>query len=169
MTQPEQAETKSHLPYSKGLGNVLKLGREDARRLNHEYLFPELFFLGLMQDEDVLDTLDQLRIDPARIKINIEIVEELTGFVSRHNKGSLDIISVSPHIEKILELANIEANQTNSRKVNPIHVLIGGILVEGPSDEGIHLGGTLGMVGITKENIPALRKIAKELDLRTAA
>lgn len=167
MAKPEQVEAKPHLPYSEGLDCVLKFGRKDAQILSHRYLYPEVFFLGLMKDEDVLDALDQLRIDPARIKINIEIIEEFIAFIEP-TKRSL-IISVSPHIEKILELANIEANQANSKKINPIHVLIGGILVKGKSDDDrIHLRGTLGQVGITEEDIPALREQAKELDLRLA-
>ena len=169
MAQPEQREKIPSLPYSKGLAEVLKSSKEDAQKLNHRYLYSEVFFLGLMQDKDVLKALSQSKVDPLRIELNIEIVEQFIGFIEPNSqKEPKEPIGESHHLKKILELANIEANQTNAKEINPIHALIGAILVK-ETAKVINIGTVLWHMEITEEDIPDLREQAKELDLKPSA
>lgn len=101
---------------------VMSLARQEAQRLNHEYIGTEHILLGLIQEGSgvAANVLKNLDVDPRRIRTEIErMVKPGSGTVQM---GQLPF---TPRAKKVLELALEEANNLGHNYIGTEHLLLG--------------------------------------------
>lgn len=124
---------------------VIFLAREEARRLDHDYLGTEHILLGLIREGEGIGAaaLQNLAIDLAQVRIEVEKAVGKGG-------GALFLgqIPFTPRAKKVLELAVTEARNLRHNYIGTEHLLLG-LIREG---EGVaaqiltNLGADLGKV-----------------------
>lgn len=119
--------------FSEDAQKVLQLSREEAKRLNHDYINPEHLLLGLIKEEgNIASILKDLNIDL------VQLFSEIESFIGHGENPPTDIL-LSPRTKKVLELAYNSAKELGFNYVGPEHFLIG-ILKEGESIAAQALG-----------------------------
>lgn len=122
---------------------VLQMAREEAARLNHEYVGTEHLLLGLVKDEEgvAIAVLVNLGADLAEIREKVEaIVKQGDAATARR----LDLPYTS-HAKKVLELSMSELRELGHSYIGTEHLLLGllreeeGIAAQVLVDCGIHL------------------------------
>jgi len=101
---------------------VILLAREEAKRLDHDYLGTEHILLGLIREGEGVGAtaLQQLGIDLAHVR------EEVEKAVGRGGGGLfLGQIPFTPRAKKVLELAVAEAKNLGHNYVGTEHILLG--------------------------------------------
>jgi len=101
---------------------VILLAREEAKRLDHDYLGTEHILLGLIREGEGVGAtvLQELGIDLARVR------EEVEKAVGRGGGGLfLGQIPFTPRAKKVLELAVAEAKNLGHNYVGTEHILLG--------------------------------------------
>ncbi len=101
---------------------VILLAREEAKRLDHDYLGTEHILLGLIREGEGVGAtaLQQLEIDLAHVR------EEVEKAVGRGGGGLfLGQIPFTPRAKKVLELAVAEAKSLGHNYVGTEHILLG--------------------------------------------
>ncbi len=101
---------------------VMSLARQEAQRLNHEYIGTEHILLGLIQEGSgvAANVLKNLDVDPRKIRAEIErIVKPGSGTIQM---GQLPF---TPRAKKVLELALEEANNLGHNYIGTEHLLLG--------------------------------------------
>ncbi len=108
---------------------VLSLAREEARRLQHNFIGTEHLLLGLVREGDgvAAKVLSNLGVELGKVR---EAVESIVG---RGNSPDDSLIGLTPRAKKVIELAVDEARRLNHHYIGTEHLLLG-ILLEG---EGI--------------------------------
>ncbi len=101
---------------------VMNLAKQEAQRLNHEYIGTEHILLGLIQEGSgvAASVLKNLGVDLKKIRNEIEKIV----------KGSPTMVSMStlpftPRAKKVLELALEEASQLGHNYIGTEHLLLG--------------------------------------------
>jgi ATP-dependent Clp protease ATP-binding subunit ClpC len=130
---------------------MLAFAREEALRLNHNYIGTEHLLLGLLREEQGIaaQVLRRLWIDLDKVR---EAVERFIGRGKEPVEGDIDYV---PRVRKVLALAVDEAQRLGHDHVGTEHVLLG-IVREG---EGIAAGilhGQYGVLGKVREQTLAL-------------
>lgn len=101
---------------------VIFLAREEARRLDHDYLGTEHILLGLIREGEGIGatTLQNLGIDLAQIRAGVEKAVGRGG-------GALFLgqIPFTPRAKKVLELAVTEARNLRHNYIGTEHLLLG--------------------------------------------
>lgn len=101
---------------------VIFLAREEARRLDHDYLGTEHILLGLIREGEGIGatTLQNLGIDLAQIRAEVEKAVGRGG-------GALFLgqIPFTPRAKKVLELAVTEARNLRHNYIGTEHLLLG--------------------------------------------
>jgi ATP-dependent Clp protease ATP-binding subunit ClpC len=125
---------------------MLAFAREEALRLNHNYIGTEHLLLGLLREEQGIaaQVLRRLWIDLDKVR---EAVERFIGRGKEPLEGDIDYV---PRVRKVLALAVDEAQRLGHDHVGTEHVLLG-IAREG---EGIAAGilhGQYGVLGKVRE------------------
>ena len=110
--------------------HVVSAAREEAARLNSEYVRTEHVLLGLCQEQEGIAAraLENLGVDVERLALEIEQQVQR----GRSNVAG-DDIAFTPRAKKVLELAVEEARRFNHSYIGTEHILLG-LLKEG---EGI--------------------------------
>jgi len=106
---------------------VLKLAREEAKRLGHGYIDTEHLLLGLIKEEGVAtQILTSLKVDL------VKVFSEVENLVGRGKIVIKDIklIKFTPRAKQVLEKAHQSALQSGSEFIGPEHILLG-LLREG--------------------------------------
>ena len=101
---------------------VILLAREEAKRLDHDYLGTEHILLGLIREGEGVGAtaLQQLGADLAHVR------EEVEKVVGRGGGGLfLGQIPFTPRAKKVLELAVTEAKNLGHNYVGTEHILLG--------------------------------------------
>ncbi len=101
---------------------VMGLARQEAQRLNHEYIGTEHILLGLVQEEHSVaaNVLRQMKIDIKKVRSEVEkLVQSGTAPV---NMGQLPF---TPRAKRILQLSFEEATELGHNYVGTEHLLLG--------------------------------------------
>lgn len=103
--------------------SVLHMAREEAARLNHEYVGTEHILLGLLREGDgvAAAVLTNLGVEPDRIRRMIEDTVKM-GDSTRADGPELPYTSRS---KKVLELAMMAARDLHQSYVGTEHLLLG--------------------------------------------
>ena len=100
---------------------IIKLAREEARRLGHNTVGTELILLGIILENssmasNVLKSLD-LTIKDVRNE-----VEKIIGYGNEYEEKE---ISLTPRVKKLLQIALEKAKKYNKQRIEAIHLLLG--------------------------------------------
>src|SRR5688572_13204349 len=101
---------------------VMNLARQEAQRLNHEYIGTEHILLGLVQEGSgvAANVLKNLDIDLKKIRQEVEkLVKAGPSMVTM---GQLPF---TPRAKKVLELALEEASNLGHNYIGTEHILLG--------------------------------------------
>lgn len=133
-----------HDKFTERVHQVLRLAREEARRLNRDYIGPEHLLLGLVREGDSVaaKVLTKLGISLAEVR---RTVEENSG---RGRRIGLGAVKLTPHTMRVIEFGADESRRMNHHYIGTEHLLLG--LVRdgegGAVDALARLGVTLGSV-----------------------
>ncbi len=126
-------------PFTEQAHKIIKGAREEALRLDHNYIGTEHLLLGMLRaDEGVAGAvLHNLGVQFDRVR---KAVVFIIGYGDRYVSGE---IGLTPRSKKLLELASKEAQSMNNTYVGTEHLLLA-LVVEG---EGI-AAGVLNSLGV---------------------
>jgi ATP-dependent Clp protease ATP-binding subunit ClpC len=101
---------------------VMGLARQEAQRLNHEYIGTEHILLGLVQEESgvAANVLKNMDVDLKKIRIEVEKLVQSGG--ATVTMGQLPF---TPRAKKVLEYALEEASQLGHNYIGTEHLLLG--------------------------------------------
>src|SRR5262245_2945270 len=101
---------------------VMNLAKQEAQRLNHEYIGTEHILLGLVQEGSgvAANVLRNMNIDVKKIRTEIEKI--VKGSPTMVTMGNLPF---TPRAKKVLELALEEASQLGHNYIGTEHLLLG--------------------------------------------
>lgn len=107
--------------FSKRIQQLIKLARNEARRLDQEYVGSEHLLLGLLKrsNTSVLDIFNSMNVKPDRL---VSKVEKLVDNDS--NTPVLGPIPLSKNAEQILRSAYKEAKSAGSKSISDEHVIL---------------------------------------------
>jgi ATP-dependent Clp protease ATP-binding subunit ClpC len=109
--------------FSNGLDQVFKHSRNEARRLQSEFLNTEHFLLGVIKSESsAKEILNSLGADLTQIKRKIETlsVTSLNPFSAESDK-----ISFTKMADQAVKRAELECRQYQGSEINTVHLLLG--------------------------------------------
>ncbi len=109
--------------FSNGLDQVFKQSKNEARRLQSEFLNTEHFLLGIIKTENSAhEILQNLGADLTQIRRKIE-----TMAVASLNPFSMesDKISFTKMADQAVKRAELECRQYQSSEINTVHLLLG--------------------------------------------
>lgn len=107
--------------FSNRVNDVIRLSREEAMRLGHDYIGTEHLLLGIIKDGDgiALKILRNLDVDLYKLKKGIEeTVRPSTGTIPSGN------IPLTKQAEKVLKVTYLEAKLYKSDKIGTEHLLL---------------------------------------------
>ena len=149
---------------------VVLLAREEAKRLDHDYLGTEHLLLGLISEGEGVAAIALQNLD-----IDLEQVRQEVGKTVGRGGGSLFLgqIPFTPRAKKVLELAVAEARTLGHNYIGTEHLLLG-LIREGEGVAAqvlINLGADLEKVRQEISNLlgakPATQEAAKLTDTPT--
>ena len=109
--------------FSNGLDQVFKHSKNEARRLQSEFLNTEHFLLGIIKSESsAKEILNNLGADLTQIKRKIETlaVTSLNPFAVESEK-----ISFTKMADQAIKRSELECRQYKSPEINTVHLLLG--------------------------------------------
>ena len=109
--------------FSNGLDQVFKHSKNEARRLQSEFLNTEHFLLGIIKSESsAKEILNTLGADLTQIKRKIETlaVTSLNPFAVESEK-----ISFTKMADQAIKRSELECRQYKSTEINTVHLLLG--------------------------------------------
>lgn len=109
--------------FSNGLDQVFKQGKNEARRLQSEFLNTEHFLLGMIKSESTAkEILNALGADLTQIKRKIETLSviSLNPFSPESEK-----ISFTKMADQAVKRSELECRQYQSSEINTVHLLLG--------------------------------------------
>ncbi|KIA90110.1 ATP-dependent Clp protease ATP-binding subunit [Kaistella jeonii] len=109
--------------FSNGLDQVFKHSKNEARRLQSEFLNTEHFLLGIIKSESsAKEILNNLGVDLTQIKRKIETlaVTSLNPFAVESEK-----ISFTKMADQAIKRSELECRQYQSSEINTVHLLLG--------------------------------------------
>lgn len=101
---------------------VMSLARQEAQRLNHEYIGTEHILLGLLQEGSgvAANVLKNMDVDLKKIRLEVEKMVK-----SGSNVIQMGQLPFTPRAKKVLELALEEANNLGHNYIGTEHLLLG--------------------------------------------
>ena len=123
---------------------VMSLAREEAQRLNHNYIGTEHLLLGLVRDGDgvAAKVLHNLGVELNAVRNAVEFI------VGRGDRPIAGDFGLTPRAKKVIELARDEGQRMGHNYVGTEHLLLG-LVREG---EGI-AAGVLESLGVNLEKV----------------
>jgi ATP-dependent Clp protease ATP-binding subunit ClpC len=129
--------------FTERVRKVLAMARDEAARLNHEYVGTEHILLGLVREGEgvAVGVLRELQVDPDEVRRTVDGLVK-RGRAAPHTGPDLPYTS---RAKKVLELAMAEARELNHAYVGTEHLLLGLLAEEkGIAAQALHsLGVTL--------------------------
>ena len=109
--------------FSPKVREIITYSREEAERLQNNYVGPEHLFLGILRDGEGtgIDTLKSMGINPTGLKREIE------NRINRDNpvSGSMnEEIVITKNTHKILKMSMLESRLQKSKNVDAEHVVL---------------------------------------------
>ncbi|WP_374442198.1 ATP-dependent Clp protease ATP-binding subunit [Epilithonimonas sp.] len=109
--------------FSDGLNRVFKQSKNEARRLQSEFLNTEHFLLGIIKTENsAKEILENLNADLTQIKRKIETLSAVNSNPFTSNMGS---ISFTKMADQAVKRSELECRQYQSADINTVHLLLG--------------------------------------------
>ena len=109
--------------FSDGLNRVFKQSKNEARRLQSEFLNTEHFLLGIIKTENsAKEILENLSADLTQIKRKIETLSSVNSNPFTANMGS---ISFTKMADQAVKRSELECRQYQSSDINTVHLLLG--------------------------------------------
>lgn len=109
--------------FSEGLNGVFKQSKNEARRLQSEFLNTEHFLLGIIKTENsAKEILELLNADLAQIRRKIETISTANSNPFVTNMGS---ISLTKMADQAVKRAELECRQYQASEINTVHLLLG--------------------------------------------
>ncbi len=109
--------------FSDGLNRVFKQSKNEARRLQSEFLNTEHFLLGIIKTENsAKEILESLSADLTQIKRKIESLSSVNSNPFTANMGS---ISFTKMADQAVKRSELECRQYQSSDINTVHLLLG--------------------------------------------
>ncbi|RRQ47002.1 ATP-dependent Clp protease ATP-binding subunit [Chryseobacterium sp. SC28] len=109
--------------FSDGLNRVFKQSKNEARRLQSEFLNTEHLLLGIIKTENsAKEILQSLNADLTQIKRKIETVSAVNSNPFTANMGS---ISFTKMADQAVKRSELECRQYQSSDINTVHLLLG--------------------------------------------
>jgi ATP-dependent Clp protease ATP-binding subunit ClpC len=110
-----------HDKFTERVRKVIYLAREEAARLQHDYIGTEHLLLGVIREgEGIAATvLNNLGLDLERIR------QEVENMVSAAQGMTISEIPFTPRAKRVLELAVEEARSLGHNYVGAEHLLLG--------------------------------------------
>ena len=101
---------------------VMSLARQEAQRLNHEYIGTEHILLGLVQEGSgvAANVLKNMDVELKKIRMEVEKMVK-----SGSNIVQMGQLPFTPRAKKVLELALEEANNLGHNYIGTEHLLLG--------------------------------------------
>lgn len=108
--------------FSSRVNDVIRLSREEAIRLGHDYIGTEHLLLGIISDGEglAIKVFKNLNVDLYKLKKSIEETVRPTSA----NKINIGNIPLTKQAEKVLKLTFIEAKLYKSRVIGTEHLLL---------------------------------------------
>jgi len=101
---------------------VMHIGRQEALRLNHEYIGTEHILLGLVQEGSGVASNVLKNMDIELNKIRMEVERVVQANTSKVMMGQLPF---TPRAKKVLELSGEEASNLGHNYIGTEHLLLG--------------------------------------------
>ncbi|KRM23346.1 ATP-dependent Clp protease ATP-binding subunit [Latilactobacillus graminis] len=104
--------------------NVLMMAQEQAKKFNHHALGTEHLLLAIVLENEGIagTTLRELGVNPTDV---LEEIERLTGYGDAVIASGIGgYLPYSPKAKQVLDIARVEAQQTNSIKIGTAHLLL---------------------------------------------
>ncbi|QIG90005.1 ATP-dependent Clp protease ATP-binding subunit [Chryseobacterium sp. POL2] len=109
--------------FSDGLNRVFKQSKNEARRLQSEFLNTEHFLLGIIKTENsAKEILEGLHADLTQIRRKIETISTANSNPFVSNMGS---ISLTKMADQSVKRSELECRQYQSSEINTVHLLLG--------------------------------------------
>lgn len=109
--------------FSEGLNRVFKQSKNEARRLQSEFLNTEHFLLGIIKTENsAKEILEGLGADLIQIRRKIENLSNANSNPFVSNMGS---ISLTKMADQSVKRSELECRQYQSSEINTVHLLLG--------------------------------------------
>ena len=107
--------------FSSRVNDVIKLSREEALRLGHDYIGTEHLLLGIIRDGEgiAVKVLRNLDVDLYKLKKGIE--ETVRPSSTTITSGN---IPLTKQAEKVLKITYLEAKLFKSQKIGTEHLLL---------------------------------------------
>jgi len=109
--------------FSQQVQDILNFSREEAYRLNNDYLGIEHLFLGLMREPYTvaLQVLMNLGVDLAELKVNIEKILHKSD---KHKIHKAATININRQLDRVLKLTFLESKNFRNEFIQTEHVLL---------------------------------------------
>jgi ATP-dependent Clp protease ATP-binding subunit ClpC len=113
----------SEAKFSSRVREVITLAREEAVRLNHDYIGTEHLILGMIRDGEgvAIELLKKLGLSMDELRVTIE---QHTKNSSSYSNKKLENIALTRQAEKILKLTYLEARIFKTNLVGTEHLLM---------------------------------------------
>lgn len=109
--------------FSNGLSNVLKLSKNEAKRLKSEFLNTEHLLLGIIKtDNSAREILQNLKADLTQIRRKIETLN--TSGINIITEEAANI-SFTKMADQAVKRAQLECRQYQGSETNTVHLLLG--------------------------------------------
>src|SRR5690606_10437447 len=109
--------------FSNGLDQVFKQSKNEAKRLQCEFLNTEHFLLGIIKTENsAKDILQNLGADLTQIKRKIETMSTIGMSAFTAPSSS---ISFTKMADQAVKRSELECRQYQSSEINTVHLLLG--------------------------------------------
>ncbi len=109
--------------FSSKVKQVIAKSKEEAIRLNHDYIGSEHLLLGLLHVQENLGLQVLLSLD-----VDIQLLKQMieNAVLSDTSKTSLSLgnLPLNKNIEKILKVTYLEAKRLNSKEIKPEHIIL---------------------------------------------
>lgn len=108
--------------FSEGLNKVFKQSKNEAKRLQSEFLSTEHFILGIIKtDNSAREILENLQADLTQIRRKIESMNLNTNPFAEEKES----ISLTKLADYALKRADLESRQYKASEINTVHLLLG--------------------------------------------
>lgn len=110
--------------FSPKVKKIIQLSREEAIRLNHDYIGTEHLLLGMIQDKDSLaiKVLESLDMDMEELRFKVE--ESATQKKIDETSYNVGNIPLNKQAEKVLKVTFLEAKVYKNEEIKPEHLML---------------------------------------------
>lgn len=111
--------------FSPKVKQVISRSRNEAIRLNHDFIGTEHLLLGLLSDEESLPlkVLVSLDVDASELRQTVEdTVQRIPG--SSHSTLNISNLPLNKQAEKVLKVTFLEAKMAKNDEISPEHLML---------------------------------------------